>query len=267
MPGTQPSGMVHVPGSPRILLHPDAGRRARKVRTLTGASDWRRDLADRAGGLLVGVVGSAPWPAGGWAWPAVSADELAEALRATLPGLRLVGAVVPRQEGRERLSLLCRSAGNPVVVKLGVDEVGTSLATEARVLEVLMDRPLPGIETPIVVAHATADVGGETLEFLATSAVGLGAQRAALDAPLRTFESDLTQRLAPLAPDGLAEGTVAVHGDLTPWNLRRTRRGLALFDWESAGWGPPGADLDHYRAACDAVRPWWSRLGRRRGPR
>ncbi|NND74101.1 MAG: phosphotransferase [Ilumatobacter sp.] len=230
---------------------------------MTGASDWRRDVVDRVGGLLVATLGTRPWAAGGWRWPAASVDQLAEALRDAMPGLRIIGAVVPRQANRERLSLLGRYAGNPVVVKLGSDGAATSLATEGRVLSLLTDRPLPGIETPAVVAHDTIDLGGVPCEFLATSAVGLGAQRAALDAPLRTFERDLTERLAPLAPPGRAPDDVAVHGDLTPWNLRRTRRGLALFDWESAGWGHAGSDLTHYRAACDAVRPWWSRDGGR----
>ncbi len=254
--------MVRFPGSQRVLLHRAAGRRARTVRTLTGSSDWRRDAAERVGGMLVALAGTRWLPAADWAWPSRSADALAADLRRSMPGLRIVGAVTPRQEGRRRLSLLCRYAGNPVIVKLGADEPGGSMSTEADVLRLLTDRPLPGIDTPIVIAAGALDIDGATVDFLATSAVGLGAQRPALDAPLRTFESDLTQRLSSLAPTGRATGAdamVAVHGDLTPWNLRRTRRGLALFDWEAAGWGPAGSDLDHYRASCDAVRPWWHR--------
>jgi hypothetical protein len=39
-----------------------------------------------------------------------------------------------------------------------------------------------------------------------------------------------------------------MHGDLTPWNLREApRHGLLLYDWERAGWGPPGADEVLYR--------------------
>jgi hypothetical protein len=46
-----------------------------------------------------------------------------------------------------------------------------------------------------------------------------------------------------------------MHGDLTPWNLRNLTDGsLYLFDWESAGWGPPGADEVLYRATDAAVR-------------
>lgn len=43
-------------------------------------------------------------------------------------------------------------------------------------------------------------------------------------------------------------GTPAMHGDLAPWNLRRTADGrLVLLDWEAAGVGPPLADLVHWR--------------------
>jgi len=43
-----------------------------------------------------------------------------------------------------------------------------------------------------------------------------------------------------------------MHGDLSPWNLRR-RRGLFLVDWEDAGWGPPGADEVYFEAAATVV--------------
>ena len=45
-----------------------------------------------------------------------------------------------------------------------------------------------------------------------------------------------------------------MHGDLTPWNLRRLQDGrLTLFDWEDASWGPDGADEVLYRATEAAL--------------
>jgi aminoglycoside phosphotransferase (APT) family kinase protein len=45
-----------------------------------------------------------------------------------------------------------------------------------------------------------------------------------------------------------------MHGDLTPWNLRRLDAGpMILFDWEDAGWGPPGADEVLFRATEAAL--------------
>ncbi len=49
----------------------------------------------------------------------------------------------------------------------------------------------------------------------------------------------LTSSAAPPSP-----GLHAVHGDLTPWNLRRTDDGrLVLYDWEHATHAPAAADL------------------------
>ena len=69
-----------------------------------------------------------------------------------------------------------------------------------------------------------------------------------------------------------------MHGDFTPWNLREVATGqLVLYDWEDAGWGPPGADDVLYRAslaslrntrpeihqASEAVEYWYSRVSER----
>ena len=269
-------GLRHFPGANRVLVHTDAGRSGRHVRSLTGASDWRRELADRAGAALIAVGGVAPLRvADGWDWPSCGADDLVEALRSELPGLRLLGATTPRQHGRERLSLLGRAAGTLTVIKLGSGAHATettkpttapnagSLATEATALQLLEANPLPGIATPNVLATGTVTCPDPAapghvadIEFVATTAVAIGSQRAAIDAPLRTFSSDLAARLAALPrPADADPDAVPIHGDLTPWNLRRTQRGLALFDWESAGWGPPGFDLDTYRHSCNDLRP------------
>jgi aminoglycoside phosphotransferase (APT) family kinase protein len=70
------------------------------------------------------------------------------------------------------------------------------------------------------------------------------------------------------------------HGDLTPWNLRRSahqrRQPVALIDWEGAGWAPPGADRVYFRAVesvvfgapvqagpIEAVEYWLERARRR----
>ncbi len=260
------TALRRVPGSPRILVHRAAGRRARWARSLAGASDWRRGLADRTAFASVAIAGTRHLPVtAGWTWPILDADELAHDLRRDFPGLVLLGAVLPRQHGRRRLSLLCHAAGNPLVVKLGDDE--PTLLTEHRALQLLQIDPLPGIATPRTfgVGSLTPPDGAGPVVWHATSALGLGTQRPAIDEPLHTFESDLGARLAdlPRPTSGPPDG-VPVHGDLTPWNLRRTSRGLALFDWEAAGWGPPGTDLATYRAASAEVRPWWRRNGGRR---
>jgi hypothetical protein len=255
-----------VPGTTRMLVHPGAGRGARDLRALGGASDWRRQIADRLGFAALAALGAHRMPtADPLAWPDVSHADLSSALRTTLPGFRLLGAVQPRQRGRQRLSLLGRMAGNVVVVKLGAHD--ERLQREMTALELLAKNPLPGIATPTPIDGGSLDVDGQCLSYLVTTSVALRRQGPAIDVPLRTFEADLGERLSALPepadrgdPDVDAHAAlVPVHGDLTPWNLRRTSHGLALFDWEEAGWGAPGSDLECYRRASAAVRPWWSR--------
>jgi len=240
-----------VPLSPRFTVHRRAGRTARRVRLLAGTSDWRRDLLDRLGAAALTIGGTSPWRAARpWPWPTISPAGLIEGL--DLPGLRLLAAAAPRQEGRPRLSILAESGDDQVVIKLGTPDDG--LENEAAALSLLTRDPLPGIATPSVVAAGRLDTE-EPVAFLVTTALGLDGQRPALDEPLRTFEADLAERLGSLPrPVGTDAASVPLHGDLTPWNLRRTEQGLALFDWEAAGWGVPGSDLEHYRQACASLR-------------
>ncbi len=222
---------------------------------LAGTSDWRRNALDHIGGAVILLTGTQRLPdATGWLWPELDAATLQQELRAELPGLRINAAVMPRQLERTRLSLLCQVPGRAgdidVVVKLAGEPEG--IENEALALTLLTHRPLPGIATPAVLS--TGHLGLQ-ITFLATSALGLDRQRPAVDEPLRTFERDLADRLAALPrPSGTAPDAVPVHGDLAPWNLRRTGRGLALFDWEDAGWGSPGSDLDYYRRSCRELR-------------
>jgi Phosphotransferase enzyme family len=244
---------VAFPLSRRLTLRSDAGRSARRVRLLAGTSDWRREALDRAGSAAIAMLGTRRWrTAAPWEWPGCSPSELVDELDATLPGVSILAAAAPRQRGRARLSLLGRWDGRTIVVKFG--EPGDGLEVEATALAMLTDDPLPAIATPAVIATGTLSGLGD-VAYLATSALGLDGQRPALDEPLHVFESDLADRLRdlPRPPDCPAEW-IPTHGDLTPWNLRRTGFGLALFDWEAAGWRPAGTDLDHYRRACAALR-------------
>lgn len=55
-------------------------------------------------------------------------------------------------------------------------------------------------------------------------------------------------------PEGMPGHWRPMHGDFTPWNLRRTRKGdLALVDWEYASWAPPRADEVLYHATFSLI--------------
>jgi hypothetical protein len=252
-----------LPAAPRMIVQGSSGRSATSVKTLAGTSDWRRALLDICGVGILAAAGADRLPSAEWPhWPPVEWRSLDAELKRRLSGFTTLGAVAPRQPDRRRLSLIGRIAGNLVVVKLGPP--GDGLEREALVLDILARHPLPSIATAEALEAGTMEIEGHAVAFLASPGLSMQRQRPAIDEPLPTFESDLAERLSglPLADDSEskpAEGLVPVHGDLTPWNLRRTPRGLVLFDWESAGWGAPGSDLSLYRRSCDEVRRPWNR--------
>lgn len=254
---SSPGDWRAVPFAPRLVVEPSSGRTGVSLPILTGTTDWRRRVADRVGASMVGLVGAAVLrPHTDVAWPSVGLAALGERLHAELPTLRLIGGVLPRQTGRARLSLLGRMAGNTVVIKVG--DVDRGIEREASVLTTLAERPIPGVATPVPLGQGTLRLSDDDpidVAYLVTFAVGARRQPPAYDAPLNTFEVDLGRRLSDLPkPPGTPDDHVPIHGDLAPYNLRRTNRGLALFDWEDATWGPPGSDLEMYRRRCELLR-------------
>lgn len=55
-------------------------------------------------------------------------------------------------------------------------------------------------------------------------------------------------------PESMPEHWQPMHGDFTPWNLRRVAGSSMLIDWEEAGWGPPGADEVYYQVTWAVIR-------------
>lgn len=249
---SRPADWRQVPLAPRLLVEPTSGRRGAGLPALTGTTDWRRRAVDRLGATIVGLSGAALLNQAPPAeWPSTGLTDLGERLERALPTMRLIGAVLPRQTGRARLSLLGRMTGNLVVIKVG--SPGRGIEREAEVLERLAADPVPGVATPEPLAHGTIDLPDERVAYLVTFRLG-GRQRPAVGARLGTFERDLARRLADLPkPAGTPDHYVPIHGDVAPYNLRRTSRGLALFDWEDTTWGPPGSDVTMYRRRCELL--------------
>lgn len=171
-----------------------------------------------------------------------------------------------------------RSGGAPRLVKVRSDAAG--LRREQEILTTVTSAAPSLFTVPRPVGFGTLADGS-----------GWSAQEVVFDAPHRPclslppgFNGELQRVLervrADVADD--ADDTTGewapMHGDLTPWNLRRDRHGrLWLFDWEDLGLAPRGADEGYFHAALgvvrsrapmppvsDAVRDYWASVIRRR---
>jgi hypothetical protein len=77
----------------------------------------------------------------------------------------------------------------------------------------------------------------------------------AFDPPLDSVLKDIERGLdLDPRPATVPEHWSPMHGDLTPWNLRKSAGELFLMDWENVGWGPPGADQALFTVATAALR-------------
>jgi len=107
--------------------------------------------------------------------------------------------------------------------------------------------------TAVRVPHPLAEGVEDGWAWLATEALPRGPYYPSLRPPLELISRDIGEALADYLPNIAVDPSWRpMHGDLSPWNLRR-RRGLFLVDWEDAGWGPPGADEVYFEAAATVV--------------
>jgi hypothetical protein len=102
-----------------------------------------------------------------------------------------------------------------------------------------------------------------SVTYLATEPLPPFPHRPAKNPPLYEIVTEVQAALVGIhRPSQIPGHWLPMHGDFTPWNLRRVRDGrLVLVDWEHAGWGPPGADLALYQIVEAALgRPDRARL-------
>lgn len=91
--------------------------------------------------------------------------------------------------------------------------------------------------------------------YLALAPLAPQLHRPASDPPLDRILAEVGNGLRLLPrPDATPEHWTPMHGDCTPWNLRRLDSALYLLDWESAAWAPPGADEVMYRSTAVVMR-------------
>jgi hypothetical protein len=133
--------------------------------------------------------------------------------------------------------VLAFDEGRPTAfVKVGPP---ASIGWEATVLRLVHEGRPTTFRYPVVAGHGSLG----SMWYLAMSPILDGVHLPAKRPPLDEILAEVREVLRPLPRrDDLPHHWVPIHGDFTPWNLRRTRRGLTLFDWEFAGWGPEEAD-------------------------
>jgi hypothetical protein len=95
----------------------------------------------------------------------------------------------------------------------------------------------------------------ENWSFLVMSALQPGIHKMPGRSAIDHIGAEISSSLGSLSrPEGTPEHWRPMHGDLTPWNLRRTRAGgLVLVDWEYACWAPPQSDEVFYNATLSMV--------------
>lgn len=157
---------------------------------------------------------------------------------------------VRRQPSRSGFAVLLLRAGTPVAF-VKVREEAEPLDNERRALEIIGGRPLSLANVPSPLATGRAD----HITWLATSSMPGRMHGPERDAPVPALVAEIQDRLAELPrPAEAPPHWQPMHGDLTPWNLRRSGRRRWLLDWEDIGYGPPDADALYYRLTCASVK-------------
>ena len=242
------------PGGALLVPLGAGGRAAAAALSAHAACRPLSTLAGRAAAAWARVLGPGvlPGPAERWT-PPLDAGEwgrLLETFRREAAPFDAFAVLERRQPHRAGMALLLFDRGAPAAfVKLRPLPAG-GLDREADALARLARAAPRAFAAPAVLARGAAGGWG----WLAASALP-GPHRVPRDPRLDEVTADVRRALARLARPPLAPPHwEPMHGDLTPWNLRETPGGaLLLYDWERAGWGPPGADEVLYRSAALAL--------------
>jgi Phosphotransferase enzyme family len=271
---------VRVPPRRHNIQVPVPSRRAALAGlALYAPCRFRTLVAHHAGWALVGVLGPRVLPATRGAWQPPMEAERWESVcadwRRQIGPFDALALYERPQASRSGVSALLLDDGRPrAFVKLRQE--ATRLEVSERVLTALAAAPSAHFHAPTPLAAGAED----DWEWLALSPMPLFPHRPPRRPPLARIVADLQDRLAPvLDGTGVPSHWRPMHGDLTPWNLRRVGPwALWLLDWEEVGWGPPRADEVYYAATAsvllgstrgvspadaEAVRFWRGRVGSR----
>ncbi|MBO2446990.1 phosphotransferase [Actinomadura barringtoniae] len=241
------------------VLVPTGSRRA----AMAGISllTRSRPAALAAQWLLYGAVAAAgpriiPGPRTPWSPPG-EPDRWRE-LAARLDPFDEMAVYERPQASREGVAAVLLRSGRPVgFLKLRADK--GELDREARALEAFPGamEAFPGGASPafrvprLLDRDTTAGWHWMVIEAMPPRPAR-PAPRPDVDAVVDGVQSCLAPVLP--RPEGTPAHWLPMHGDLTPWNLRKCGPGLPwLIDWEDASWAPPGADHVYLAATRTAV--------------
>lgn len=212
-------------------------------------------LAHRLAWTVVSLLGPAALPGRRTAWaPPTEGDTwcgLLDQWQALLGRLEEFSLYRRRPAGRGGFNVVALREGEPRALVKVRNGDGARLVNEHDALERLRDFGPQSFSIPEPLA--LGDYAG--WHYLALTPLPARPHRPPRDPPLSSIVREVEAALAARPrPAGTPPHWRPMHGDFTPWNLRRLDDGqLVLFDWEDAAWGPPGADETLYRATKAAL--------------
>jgi hypothetical protein len=211
----------------------------------------RGRVGQRVAWVGLSLFGPGLIPGTGSGWHPPCGDEVWEIMasewRRTTGAFTSFGVHLRRPLGRDGFSVLLIETGRPKAFVKVRRSPSEALGRELAALETLHHRQGPGFLAPDPLDHGRV----HDWDYLVLSP---------LPPKIHTvvrrpdYVRSVVQEIQGLGDvwDGFGRQSpdwVPIHGDLTPWNLRRVGERLFLYDWESRGWGPSGADLLWYDAA------------------
>lgn len=245
-----PPGWNHV----RVPLSSRKGARAGLSLYTPGSTKGK--AAHKLASWIVRVAGPRFLPGKAEAWTPEMApgvfESLHETWQAEIGGFDEMAFYLPRQEAREGLAVLCIRDGQPCAfIKL-------RRVPAAPLLHESNAHQMAWAHHPQHFSLAEPLTSGEQAgwAYFAVGPLPPGLYKRPHAPPLEAIVAEIQAALAGLEDQRQApEGWKPMHGDFTPWNLRRTSSGaLYLIDWEFASWAPQGADLALYVATERSLR-------------
>jgi len=252
-------GIAHHRFPPRtgnLWIPTNSAESARAGLSLYSACFTRARLAHRGAWSLIGLTGSTRvlGPRSSWS-PPMEAGHWEHLLGVWMDEVGSFDSFAVherRQPSRQGLGFLLLSRDEPVAFVKARPADGRAVMEVERAALEQCERHRGGLVVPRVMA-AGRDAGWE---WLAMTVVHSTPHEPVFGVNVGSVTEEVRERLRGWKdrPTGVPLHWEPMHGDLTPWNLRRLgRRRLALFDWEDAGWGPPFADDVYFLATRAAL--------------